>query len=61
VKFFRPERGFGFIIPDDGDGELFFHYSIVTGREPEQNDAVLYSSGMRNGKPAALSVKVLSE
>jgi cold shock protein len=33
VKMFNASRGFGFITPDDGQGEVFVHFSGVLGRE----------------------------
>jgi CspA family cold shock protein len=45
VKWFNAEKGFGFIAPDDGSGDVFAHYSAITSsgyRSLEENQKVQY-------------------
>lgn len=56
VKFFNEAKGFGFIIPDDGNDELFFHHSGTRERNFEKNQAVQFEVGMGKKGPLATNI-----
>jgi CspA family cold shock protein len=58
VKFFNETKGFGFIVPSNGDSEIFVHSSGLMDRIRE-NDSVEYE--VENGKKGlnAVNVKVV--
>ena len=48
IKTIRDDRGFGFILPDNGARDLFFHQSAVDGRsfaELREGQRVEYEEG----------------
>ena len=59
VKWFNQEKGYGFIIPDDGSQELFVHYSEIAGggfRSLEEGEKVSYEVGQGRKGPQAQNV-----
>lgn len=61
VKFFNEEKGFGFIVPEDGSKDLFVHISgIEGGMKIKEDDTVEYELGEGRKGPCATNVKVVS-
>jgi len=63
VKWFNTEKGFGFIMPNDGTKDLFVHFSefknpTMTKTSLIENDKVNYEIGNGQKGPQAINVKV---
>ena len=62
VKWFSPEKGFGFITPDDGTADVFVHFSAIAGegfRNLEENQKVEYDVTQGQKGPQAEQVRPL--
>ena len=55
VKFFNDSKGFGFIVPDNGEPEIFVHVSGLIDQIKEK-DQVTYE--VENGKKGLNATKV---
>ena len=65
VKWFNPEKGYGFIQPDEGGGDVFVHISAVerSGLQSlNEGQKVSFEMMMdeRKGKESAVNLKTLS-
>ena len=58
VKFFNAQKGFGFIIPDDGGKELFVHANNIEGgvKSLREGQKVEYVEGPGRKGPEATKV-----
>jgi CspA family cold shock protein len=64
VKFFNDQKGFGFITPDDGSGDVFVHISAVeragwTGLNEGQRVSFDIVTDQRKGKTNAQNLKAV--
>jgi CspA family cold shock protein len=62
IKMFNEDKGFGFIKPDDGGDDIFFHVSALRdGDEISQGKTVSFEMGVdkKSGKAKAVSVDLV--
>ena len=62
VKWFSEQKGYGFIVPDDGGSDLFVHFSSIEGegfKTLQEEQAVEYESGEGKKGPCAKDVKTI--
>ncbi|MCS0534387.1 transcription antiterminator/RNA stability regulator CspE [Citrobacter portucalensis] len=62
VKWFNPEKGFGFITPADGSKDVFVHFSAIQSNEFKTlNENQKVGFGVEQGPkgPSAINVVAL--
>ncbi|MGH2954102.1 MAG: cold-shock protein [Solirubrobacterales bacterium] len=62
VKWFNPDKGFGFITPDDGGKDLFVHQSAIQGegfRSLSEGDKVSFETEESDKGPRAANVQTV--
>lgn len=61
IKFFKTDKGFGFIVSEEAGNDVFFHISqCEEGYQPQEGDMVSFELGQgRDGRTAAKEVKFL--
>jgi CspA family cold shock protein len=62
VKWFNSEKGYGFIAQDNGQPDVFVHYSEISGagfRNLEEGQRVEFEIGQGNKGPQATAVRAV--
>ena len=61
VKWFNPDKGFGFIQPEDGGKDVFVHITAVQAaglHSLNENQKVTYEVVTERGKQAAANLRL---
>lgn len=58
IKFFHDEKGYGFIITDDVDDDIFFHITDVDDNDPDlrEGDDVKFDIKQEERGPRAVNL-----
>ena len=63
VKWFNPQKGYGFISPNDGKKDIFVLISALEKsgiNSLNENDKVSYDEARNNGKVSAANIKIIN-
>ncbi|MDX1971091.1 MAG: cold-shock protein [Candidatus Sumerlaeia bacterium] len=61
VKWFNDQKGFGFITPEDGGKDIFFHHSNINQegyRSLQEGQKVQYETGTGRKGPEAMNISL---
>ena len=62
VKWFSPQRGFGFITPSDGASDVFVHISALENaglNSLNEGQKVSYDLAQERGKTKAVNIAIV--
>lgn len=60
VKFYNSEKRFGFIVPDDGSKDVFFHSSGLTSPDVQPQEEDVFEYDLEDGErgPKAVNLRL---
>lgn len=59
VSFFHDKKKYGFITPEEGEDDLFFHISDVEGESISEGDKVNFETEEAEKGPRAVKITLM--